>query len=69
MHPPNRLLDLRQAAGMSQRDVAIAVGVDRTTVARWEARTAPVADKHKLALAALFGVTPAHLMCWGAAAA
>ncbi len=64
MHPANRLHDLRQAAGLTQRQVAESIGVDRTTVGRMEARQIPIVDKHKAALAALFGVSRAHLMAW-----
>lgn len=66
MHLANRLLDLRRAAQMTQRQVAESVGVNRTTVCRWEAGAVPIPDRHKVALAALFGVSAAHLMCWDA---
>lgn len=69
LHPPNRLLELRYAADLTQGQVAVRLGVSRTTYGRWESRQTPIADRYKLELAALFGVTPAHLMGWGAMAA
>ncbi len=64
MHVANRLLHLRKTAGITQDQIAAALDVDRSTVSRWESCEIPIADKHKVALAALFGVTPAHLMGW-----
>ncbi len=69
MHVDNCLRELRIAAGLTQADVAADVGVTRTTVLRWEKRTIPIADQHKLAVAKLLNVTPARLMGWDKAAA
>jgi transcriptional regulator with XRE-family HTH domain len=35
--PPPARRQIRQRADLTQRDLAVAVGVDRATVARWEA--------------------------------
>ena len=49
---------------MTQAQLAQALGVDRSTVSRWETHEIPIADQHKLALAALLDVSPAQLMGW-----
>lgn len=64
MHAQNRLLHLRKSAGLTQDQLAEKLGVDRSTVSRWESCEAPIADRHKLALSVLLGVSPAALMGW-----
>lgn len=36
MPPPERRREIREAAGLSQREIAEAMGVDTSTVHRWE---------------------------------
>lgn len=62
--PPNRLSELRVAAGLSQSALARELEVDQVTVWRWEKGRMAIRDAHKLALAQRFGVTVAWLMGW-----
>jgi len=52
-----RLKELREAAGMSQKELAERVGVLREAVARWEAGNREPSWGNVLALAAALGVT------------
>lgn len=68
MHPmqtgiANRVRELREAKGLIRSEVAAAVKVDQSTVWRWEQGN-PIPDAQKVALAALFEVSPAYLMRW-----
>lgn len=62
--PPNRLSELYFAAGLSRADVASSMGVDSTTVWRWETGRLAITDKRKEALAALLDVSIPVLMGW-----
>lgn len=62
--PPNRLLDLYEAARMRRSEVAAFCKVGERTVYRWERGEVAIPDEHKLALAKFFGVSPEHLMGW-----
>ncbi len=54
---PDKLLALRRSAGMSQQEVAAAIGVTRQTVGNWElGKGSPALDK-AAELARLYGVT------------
>ena len=54
----DKLLTLRRRAGMSQQEVADAIGVTRQTISNWElGQGAPALDKAS-ELARLYGVTP-----------
>jgi transcriptional regulator with XRE-family HTH domain len=59
-----RLRRLRQASGLSQRQVARRIGVDTTVIWRIERDAAPVPVELRASLADLFGVSVAHLMGW-----
>lgn len=50
-HVANRIRELRQAAGMSQEDIANALGIATNTVSRWETSTykPSIDDLEKLA--------------------
>ncbi len=61
---PNRLRELRVAAGMTQGDLAAQVGVDRSMVSCWESLKYAIPDEHKPTIAHLFSVPVAHLMYW-----
>lgn len=63
MHISNRLRELREARDLKRYDLAAALRVDQSTVVRWE-QGAAIPDRQKLALAAFFQVSPAHLMGW-----
>lgn len=61
---PNRLTALREAADLLPVDVASRLRVTERTVYRWERGESAIPDRHKLALAELFGVSVAWLMRW-----
>jgi transcriptional regulator with XRE-family HTH domain len=50
------LLDLRHRAGLTQREVAILLGVPDRTYQRWEARETTPTPRHQRALARLYKV-------------
>ena len=56
-----RLARARKAAGLTQEDLAHRVGVDRSTVGRWEAGETDPQPWVRRKLAKHLGVTPAHL--------
>ena len=60
----NRLSELRQAAGLTAREVGEKVGAVERTVYRWETGDTGIPDAKKLALADLFGVSVPWLMGW-----
>ena len=62
--PPNRLLELRQAAGEKLYDIAARYRVDPSTVSRWESGRTAIPDHFKLALAKHYGVGVLYLMGW-----
>ena len=62
--PRNRISMLRKIAGLSPEDIAERMNVVKVTVERWEAGAVQIPDHQKLALADLFGVSPAFLMGW-----
>jgi transcriptional regulator with XRE-family HTH domain len=64
MPTPNRLAEIRAAAGMSQAALARELNIDKSTIWRWEQGKRKISDDTKLRLAALFGVSVAHLMGW-----
>ena len=53
---------LRREAGMTQRDLAEALGVSRQAVSKWETGTADPSTSNLLALAKLFGVPAEELL-------
>lgn len=61
--PSNRIEELRIAKGLIRSEIAGQLKVDQSTLYRWE-KGAAIPDRHKLALAQLFGVTVSHLMGW-----
>lgn len=61
---PNRLAELRQAAGLSRLALSRELDVDPQTIYRWEKGTLGIKDERKLELAARFDVTPGYLMGW-----
>jgi transcriptional regulator with XRE-family HTH domain len=64
MAVPNRLTALRKSAGLTTPQLAVMIGVDPTTVYRWERSRVGIPDQRKTQLAAMFGVCVSHLMCW-----
>lgn len=64
---PNRIAALRAAASLTQAGVAELIGVDQSTVRRWEVGSHAIPDARKVELAGLFGVSVGHLMCWPSA--
>ena len=61
--PPNRLGELRRDSGLTRRQLAQAIGVDPTTVKRWERRDAHVPGSLQGKVAGVLGVSVAFLMC------
>lgn len=60
----NRIRELREAAGLTQVDIAYHLRCNQSTVHRWEAGLGEIPDVRKLALARLFGVSVDWLMGW-----
>lgn len=59
----NRVKELRQRAGMQQKEIAMALGVSRPTVSEWEhQKKDPSGDRLKK-LASLFDVSPGVILC------
>lgn len=61
----NRLKTLREDAGLKPHELAVELGVDPSTVYRWES-TSAIPDRWKLRLSERFGVSVAVLMGWDA---
>lgn len=57
----HRLREVRQAAGKNQTEVAAAVGVDRTTLGKWERGESTPAPRQRQALALALGITLSEL--------
>lgn len=53
----NRTRELRQRAGMQQKEVAVAIGVSRPTVSEWEHQKKDPSGDRLLKLAELFDVS------------
>lgn len=64
MNVPNRLADLRLAAGLTCAQIAERVERDPSTVYRWEIGEHRIPDDVKPQLARMLGVTVGDLMCW-----
>jgi transcriptional regulator with XRE-family HTH domain len=62
--PPNRLKELRQAKGLSRRDLAVGIDVTEDRIRQLEKPEAGIPTQHAPTLAAILGVDPAHLMGW-----
>jgi transcriptional regulator with XRE-family HTH domain len=60
--PPNRLRELRQAAGLSRAELAVKLGMSEGAVIRWELRMAGIPDKRKPTVARILGTTVEELM-------
>lgn len=67
MPTTNRLAELRTAAGITQAGLAHEMGVNTSTVWRWEQGRRTMPDAVKLRLAARFGVSVSDLMGWESA--
>lgn len=66
----NRLRELRESRKLKRHELAVELGVDPSTVYRWETGKGEMDDDTKIKVAAHFEVTPGYLMGWpeGAAA-
>ncbi len=60
----NRIRELRNEAGISQKELAARLAVHASTLSRWEAGTQAIPDSQKQHLAEIFGVSVAFLMGW-----
>ena len=61
---PNRAKQLRHAAGKKRAVAAVEMGVDPSTLWRWEERRTPIPDDKKVLLATYYGTTVEWLMGW-----
>jgi transcriptional regulator with XRE-family HTH domain len=61
---PNRLFELREAAGISRPGLADLVGVGEHQVRRWESSDVLIPSRHLPVLAERFDCTVEHLMGW-----
>jgi transcriptional regulator with XRE-family HTH domain len=59
----DRIGEARTAAGLTQPDVASAIGVKQQQVSTWE-RGGRIPDKHRAALAATLGIELTELLTW-----
>lgn len=59
----NRYKQCRQSRGMSQKFVALSVGVSAPMVSQWEAGTKEPSKETLVKLADLFNVTTDYLLC------
>ena len=62
--PKNRLRELREENNLLAAEVAQRVGVDASTVSRWENQIGGIPDHRKQQLAEMFKVSVAFLMGW-----
>ncbi len=69
MSDGNRLAELRRAHEVSQAALAHDLGVNTSTVWRWEHGRVAIPDAQKTELARRFGVTAGYLMGWESEAA
>lgn len=53
----NRVRELRKRSGMSQKELAFAVGVTRPTVSEWEHQKKSPSDERLMRLAEIFNVS------------
>jgi transcriptional regulator with XRE-family HTH domain len=60
---PNRIKELRQSEGIKRPELAVRLGVDPTTVWRWETRRASIPDPAKIAMTEIFHTSLDWLMC------
>ena len=59
---PETLLSIRKRNGMSQEQLAEALGVSRQTISKWELGTAVPDTANVIKLSKLFGVSADHLL-------
>ncbi len=64
MPASNRLCVLRQEAKVSKAALGRELGVDTSTIWRWEHERSAIPDAQKIALAERFDVTIGYLMGW-----
>lgn len=60
----NRLRELREGKELKRQELAVELGVDPSTVYRWETGGVEITDETKDRLADFFKVSKAHLMGW-----
>ncbi len=58
----DRILTLRKSKGMSQEQLAEAIGVSRQAVSKWESEQASPDPEKIIALSEIFGVTTDYLL-------
>lgn len=65
----NRIAELRRAQNVRQANLAAELGIDASTMWRWEKSKVAIPDVQKVAMAKRFGVSVGYLMGWEPAAA
>jgi transcriptional regulator with XRE-family HTH domain len=60
----NRIRELREKHELSRPELAVELGVDPSTLYRWETEGSEVPDEMKRRLAERFDVSREHLMGW-----
>jgi transcriptional regulator with XRE-family HTH domain len=60
----NRVKELREARGLKRHELAVELGVDPSTVWRWETGGVELTEETRDRLVAFFDVTKSHLMGW-----
>jgi transcriptional regulator with XRE-family HTH domain len=60
----NRIRELREAADIKGYELAFHIGVNPSTIWRWENGVGPIPDEQKFKLAKFFSVSVPWLMGW-----
>lgn len=59
----NLIKKLRVEKGITQTDLAKAIGISKTTASKWESRQVVFKKEHRKKLAKLFGVNEQEIQC------
>jgi transcriptional regulator with XRE-family HTH domain len=62
LEPTNRIEQARKEAGLSAKDFALKIGVDKTTVSNWETSRRPLSLERLLQVAKLLNVSVSYLL-------
>lgn len=62
--PANRLRELRERAHLTLAELGEQIGVDASTISRWELQVSGIPDPRKQQLAEFFAVSVPYLMAW-----
>lgn len=59
-----RIRTLRKAAGLSQRNLSVAMDIDQAMISRWERGLGAPRDDNRVRLAEILGVAPEELFSY-----